>query len=73
MNMAHVRVNSDESFEHALRRFINYCKRDGILSDIKAHDHYEKPSDRRKRKAKQARRRLLKLRFREAEHVLAAR
>jgi small subunit ribosomal protein S21 len=73
MNMAHVRVSSDESFEHALRRFINYCRRDGILSDIKAHDHYEKPSDRRKRRAKEARRRLLKLRYRDAERAPAAR
>ena len=69
MNMALVRIHSDESFEHALRRFINYCRRDGILSDIKAHDHYEKPSDRRKRRAKEARSRILKLRFRESERA----
>jgi small subunit ribosomal protein S21 len=64
MTMAQVRVRSDESFEHALRRFVTSCKRDGILADIKAHLHYEKPSDRRKRRAQQARRRFMKAQYR---------
>jgi small subunit ribosomal protein S21 len=67
MTMALVRVKPNESFEHALRRFLNICKRDGVLSDIKAHDHYEKPSERRKRRAKLARRRMLKTQARERE------
>lgn len=67
--MAQVRVKTNESFEHALRRFVNYCKRDGILADIKAHDHYEKPSEKRKRRAKQARRRFLKAKFREVGSI----
>jgi len=58
--MPEVRVRSNETFEHALRRFINSCKREGVIADIKAHRHFEKPSDRKKRKAKAARRRLLK-------------
>lgn len=65
MNMAQVRVRANESFEQALRRFVNFCKRDGILSDIRAHDHFEKPSEKRKRKLKAAQRRLLKVRWRE--------
>ena len=63
--MAQVRVRNDESFEHALRRFVNFCKRDGILADFKSHQHYEKPSERRKRRAKQALRRFLKARHRD--------
>lgn len=63
--MAQVKVRSDETFEHALRRFVNFCKRDGILADFKAHQHYEKPSVKRKRRAKQALRRLLKARVRD--------
>jgi small subunit ribosomal protein S21 len=55
-----VRVRTNETVEHALRRFINTCKREGIITDLKAHLHFEKPSDRRKRKAKAARRRLRK-------------
>ena len=65
--MPEVRVKSNESFEHALRRFVNSCKREGIIADIKAHSHFEKPSDRRKRKAKAARRRMLKRTRQEAE------
>ena len=48
--MPGVRVREDESFEKALRRFTKACEKSGILSDIKKGQHYEKPSDRRKRK-----------------------
>ena len=65
MSMAQVRVRENEPFEQALRRFVNFCKRDGILSDIRAHDHFEKPSEKRKRKLKAARRRMLKVKWRE--------
>ena len=58
--MTQVRVRSDESLERALRRFVNSCKREGVISDMRVHSHFEKPSDKRKRKAKAARRRLLK-------------
>jgi len=51
-----VKVRDDESFEKALRRFNKLCERSGILSDIKKHQHFEKPSDRRKRKINAARR-----------------
>ena len=63
--MAQVVVRSNESFEHALRRFVTFCKKEGILSDMKAHQHFEKPSDRRKRKLKAARRRTLKAKVKE--------
>lgn len=63
--MTQVRVRSNESFEHALRRFVTFCKKEGVLADIKAHQHFEKPSERRKRKAKAARRRMLKARRKE--------
>jgi small subunit ribosomal protein S21 len=48
-------VESDESFESALRRFKKQIEKSGVLSDVKRHDHYEKPSVRRKRKALVAR------------------
>jgi len=53
--MTGVRVREDESFEKALRRFTKSCEKAGILSDIKKHQHFEKPSDRRKRKQNAAR------------------
>ena len=48
--MAGVKVRDDESFEKALKRFTKTCEKAGILSDIKKHQHFEKPSDKRNRK-----------------------
>lgn len=50
-----VRVLEGESFENALRKFKKQCEREGILSDIKKREHYEKPSVKRKKKAIAAR------------------
>ncbi len=59
--MAGVTVREKEPFEKALRRFKKTCEKAGIMSDIKKHQHFEKPSERRKRKINSAKRR--KLRF----------
>lgn len=59
--MTGVRVRDDESFERALRRFNKFCEKTGILSDIKKHQHFEKPSERRKRKLNAARRKMKKM------------
>ncbi len=53
--MTKVVVEADESFESALRRFKKQIEKSGVLSDLKRHQHYEKPSVRRKRKALVAR------------------
>lgn len=54
--MPGVKVRDDESFEKALRRFNKFCEKSGVLSDIKKHQHFEKPSDKRKRKLNAAKR-----------------
>lgn len=59
--MTGVKVRDDESFEKALRRFNKFCEKMGILSDIKKHQHFEKPSERRKRKMNAAKRKIRKL------------
>jgi small subunit ribosomal protein S21 len=59
--MTGVRVRDDESFEKALRRFNKFCEKTGILTDIKKHQHFEKPSERRKRRLNAARRKMRKL------------
>jgi small subunit ribosomal protein S21 len=59
--MTGVKVRDDESFERALRRFNKFCEKMGILSDIKKHQHFEKPSDRRKRKLNAAKRKIRKI------------
>jgi small subunit ribosomal protein S21 len=51
-----IRVKDGESFESALRRFKKKCEKAGILSDLRRHQHFEKPSERRKRKLNAARR-----------------
>jgi small subunit ribosomal protein S21 len=59
--MTGVRVRDDESFERALRSFNKICEKTGIISDIKKHQHFEKPSERRKRKLNAARRKMRKI------------
>lgn len=58
--MAGIIVRANESIDKALRRFKNVCKKAGILSDLKRKRHFEKPSERRKRKINAARRKRLK-------------
>lgn len=58
--LASIIVRDNESFESALRRFKKVCEREGLLSEYRRHQHFEKPSERRKRKVLAARRKLLK-------------
>ena len=48
--LSEVIIHDDENFERALKRFKKKCEKAGILSDLRKHRHYEKPSERRKRK-----------------------
>lgn len=50
----------DRGVEGAIRLFKKLVLRDGILRDLKRRAHYEKPGDRRRRKAREAARRLRK-------------
>jgi len=53
-------IRDDESFEGALRRFKRKCEKSGILTELKKRQHYEKPSVKRKRKAIQARKKMMR-------------
>lgn len=53
--MPRIEVRADESLERALRRFKRKLEREGILKELKAKKHYEKPSDRRRREIRVAR------------------
>ena len=55
-----VRVKPNESFEGALKRFKKQCEKEGILSEVRKREHYEKPSVKRKKKALAAKKRALK-------------
>ena len=56
--MPEVIIPQDENFERALRRFKTKCERAGILSDLRRHRHYKKPSEQRKRRSSSARRKI---------------
>ncbi|MDE0518375.1 MAG: 30S ribosomal protein S21 [Oligoflexia bacterium] len=58
--MPRIKIREGEHFEQALRRFKKSCEKFGILSEIKKREFYEKPSVSKKKKALNARRRLLK-------------
>ena len=60
LQMPAITIRDGESFEQAVRRFKKQCEKAGILADLRKHEHYEKPSIRRKKKSAQARKRALK-------------
>ena len=41
--MAGVLVREDEPFEKALKRFKKTCEKAGIMTEMKKHQHFEKP------------------------------
>jgi small subunit ribosomal protein S21 len=53
--MSIVEVKANEPLEKALRRFKKKIEREGVLRQVKARKHYEKPSDRKRRKLRSAR------------------
>jgi small subunit ribosomal protein S21 len=54
--LAQVQVRQNESLDQALRRFKKQLQQSGVLKEAREHEHYEKPSDKR-RKAEAASRR----------------
>lgn len=48
--MANVVAGDNESFDSLLKRFNKRVQQDGILSEVRRRNHYEKPSAQRKRK-----------------------
>ena len=48
--MPKVEVGKNEPLERALKRFKKKIEREGVLKQLKARKHYEKPSERRRRK-----------------------
>lgn len=60
LKMAEIRVKDNESLDSALRRFKKQCARSGVLAEVRKHEHYEKPSVKRKKKSEAARKRKFK-------------
>ena len=58
--MAQVIVRENEGIESALKRFKRSCARDGVMSELRKREHYEKPSVRKKKKSEAARKKAKK-------------
>ena len=58
--MAEVRLGKNESLDTALKRFKRSCARDGVMSELRKREHYEKPSVKRKKKSEAARKKAKK-------------
>ncbi|MBI2856464.1 MAG: 30S ribosomal protein S21 [Chloroflexi bacterium] len=54
--MSQVILREGESFDSMLRRFSKKVQMDGVLSEARRRQHFEKPSLQRKRKAAAKRR-----------------
>ncbi len=59
--MIKVRPRPNEPIQQVLRRLKKLCEREGVLREMKRTAYYEKPSDRRRRNFRKARRRLQKM------------
>lgn len=58
--MPTVLAKENESFDFLLKRFKKKCEKAAILSEIKKHQAYEKPSVQKKRENNAARRKMVK-------------
>lgn len=52
MEMQEDDKKKDESFESMLRRFKKQIEYDGILREVRERKHYEKPSERRRKRTR---------------------
>jgi len=53
--LTEIKLKKGEPVEKALRRLKKKIDREGVLKEVRNHRHYEKPSERRRRKMKVAR------------------
>jgi small subunit ribosomal protein S21 len=60
MPMAEIIIGKNETIDSALRRFKKMVEREGILSEIKKRNYYEKPSEKKKKRARAAKIRSMK-------------
>ncbi|MCX7702584.1 MAG: 30S ribosomal protein S21 [Planctomycetota bacterium] len=58
--MIKVKARGEEALDHLLRRFKKLCEKEGLTKDVKRAAHYEKPSEERRRRIRQVRKRELK-------------
>ncbi len=52
--MIKVKARGNESVDQMLRRFKKMCEKEGLTKDIKRNAYYEKPSERKRRRARKS-------------------
>lgn len=58
--MIKVKIRPGEPKERFLQRFKRICSKEGIFREARRRRYYEKPSDRKRRRAKEAKRAMRK-------------
>ena len=53
--MTEIRLKKGEPVDHALRRLKKKIDREGTMKEVRTRRHFEKPSERKRRKMKVAR------------------
>jgi small subunit ribosomal protein S21 len=53
--LTEIKLKKGESVDRVLRRLKKKIDREGTLKTVRSHRHFEKPSERRRRKEKEAR------------------
>lgn len=59
-SMIKVKARGEETLDHLLRRFKKLCEKEGLTKDVRRSAYYEKPSEGRRRRIRQMRKRELK-------------
>ena len=59
LTVVEVKIRKGESVDKALRRLKKKLDKEGVMREIRAHRHFEKPSERKRRKAARSRLRSL--------------
>jgi len=58
--MIKVKARGEETLDHLLRRFKKLCEKEGLTKDVRRAAYHEKPSEGRRRRIRQMRKRELK-------------
>ena len=52
--MIKVKARGNESVQQMMKRFKKMCEKEGLNRDVKRKSYYEKPSERRRRRARKS-------------------
>ena len=53
--MIKVKARGTESVQQMMKRFKKMCEKEGLIKDIKRQSYYEKPSEKKRRRARKSR------------------